>query len=308
MNQDHFAALDTDPLAETLAAPRREHIVTREPQSFTEPCPKCRGRGRFITWSGRDGGACFTCQGTGTRTFRQSAERRATQRQARQTRQQANRDQDIADFCQRNPEVWAWLQAKVEDENSFAQSLMDGLERYGSLTDNQIAAVRRSIQADADREAARASVRASEPARTSAIDASKIQQAFDRALEYGRNLGQRARSRMAAPRIQIGGIKFKLAGQQSRNPGAIYVLDTQNLGPDGKPSYLGKIQSGQFTCTPVCPPERVAEVTRIAEDPEQAAIAHGRITGNCAICSRELTRHDSITRGIGPICASRMGW
>ena len=35
---------------------------------FEEPCPKCRGRGRFISWGGRDLGACFNCKGAGKLT------------------------------------------------------------------------------------------------------------------------------------------------------------------------------------------------------------------------------------------------
>ena len=30
---------------------------------FEEPCPKCKGRGRFISWGGRDLGPCFSLQG-----------------------------------------------------------------------------------------------------------------------------------------------------------------------------------------------------------------------------------------------------
>lgn len=55
---------------------------------------------------------------------------------------------------------------------------------------------------------------------------------------------------------------------------------------------------------------------KIAEDPRAAAIRYGKEIGRCAICNRTLTNDDtpgpdgltSIERGIGPICASKMGW
>lgn len=38
------------------------------------------------------------------------------------------------------------------------------------------------------------------------------------------------------------------------------------------------------------------------------AIAYGKKFGRCAVCNRELTDEESIERGIGPVCADRMGW
>lgn len=52
-------------------------------------------------------------------------------------------------------------------------------------------------------------------------------------------------------------------------------------------------------------------VFRLTEDmklTEERASAFGRITGQCLICGRTLTDPSSIDRGIGPVCASRMGW
>jgi hypothetical protein len=37
-------------------------------------------------------------------------------------------------------------------------------------------------------------------------------------------------------------------------------------------------------------------------------VAYGKKFGRCAVCMRELSDPESIERGIGPVCAERMGW
>jgi hypothetical protein len=49
-------------------------------------------------------------------------------------------------------------------------------------------------------------------------------------------------------------------------------------------------------------------LTAIAFDAKQAAIAYGHQLGRCGICNRTLTDAESIQRGIGPVCASKVGW
>lgn len=46
----------------------------------------------------------------------------------------------------------------------------------------------------------------------------------------------------------------------------------------------------------------------IAADPAAASLAYGRELGHCGVCGRTLTHPESIDRGIGPICAEKMGW
>src|SRR5215472_12829339 len=50
-------------------------------ERFAEGCPKCRGTGRFISYSGRDCGPCFACKGAGQQTFKTSPETRAKARE-----------------------------------------------------------------------------------------------------------------------------------------------------------------------------------------------------------------------------------
>ena len=46
----------------------------------------------------------------------------------------------------------------------------------------------------------------------------------------------------------------------------------------------------------------------IAADPQAASVRYGREIGACGVCGRTLTDEDSRARGIGPICADKMGW
>jgi hypothetical protein len=53
--------------------------------------------------------------------------------------------------------------------------------------------------------------------------------------------------------------------------------------------------------------EQEAQLLAIAADPLAAAVAHGKATGVCSCCSRELTNKVSIELGIGPICRAKWG-
>jgi hypothetical protein len=70
--------------------------------------------------------------------------------------------------------------------------------------------------------------------------------------------------------------------------------------------YAGKIDRvGKFFKLREARAEIEAELIVLAADPRAAAIAHGRNTGNCSCCGRELTDPKSIELGIGPICLEK---
>lgn len=54
--------------------------------------------------------------------------------------------------------------------------------------------------------------------------------------------------------------------------------------------------------------ERAKILTAIAADPQAAMLRYGVELGSCGHCGRTLTNEESRARGIGPICASKMGW
>lgn len=51
------------------------------------------------------------------------------------------------------------------------------------------------------------------------------------------------------------------------------------------------------------------EVLRlIAADPKAAMLRYGQEIGSCGHCGRTLTNEESRERGIGPVCAGKLGW
>lgn len=49
-------------------------------------------------------------------------------------------------------------------------------------------------------------------------------------------------------------------------------------------------------------------LSAIANAPQAASVRYGREIGACGVCGRTLTDEGSRARGIGPICADKMGW
>ena len=73
-------------------------------------------------------------------------------------------------------------------------------------------------------------------------------------------------------------------------------------------TYIGKIAAGLWCPTRECLPIYTSGLVQINRDVPAAVAEHGRKTGECGCCGRELTNAESIARGIGPICAERFGF
>lgn len=266
-------------------------------QRFTEGCPKCRGRGRFISYAGRDCGPCFACKGAGRVSFKAAPETRAQNRVASAARKARSAEEAVAAFVAQFPAEGAWLAAAGGRGFNFAASMLDAIRHYGDLTENQLVAVRRCIAQDAARQAERAARVANAPAAdTTGID--RLKAAFDAAIARTAEKGVPG-LRLSNPRITVGGMTISPAKATSANPGAIYVKAGQQ--------YLGKVTGGRFFASRECSPEQSAKVLSFIADPEAAAKAYGQETGVCCICNRTL-RSDWRLKGIGPICAEKFGW
>lgn len=119
------------------------------------------------------------------------------------------------------------------------------------------------------------------PALAADVDTGKIEAVF-----------AKVNPTLKKPALNVGPYRFSPAPATGANPGAIYVKHEGN--------YLGKMLGGKFLAR--CTKEAMQEVLGIASDPLGKAIEHGKITGRCAICNRNLKDEDSTGRGIGPIC------
>lgn len=65
---------------------------------------------------------------------------------------------------------------------------------------------------------------------------------------------------------------------------------------------------GQYRKVDMTASERVGWLSAIEDDPKQAMVDYGMESGVCGRCSSPLTDPESLARGIGPVCAGKMGW
>jgi hypothetical protein len=153
----------------------------RDGTKHRETCRKCNGHGRFIGMNGRDFGPCFACQGAGFKEFVQGWTQRAKARGQREDRKERTAQASREAFAQAHPEVWAWIESS-RARFPFAQSMHEAIEKWGDLTEGQLAACERSV---AKRNEARAQRNAEQASKSAAVDASALHQAFDAAKAKG---------------------------------------------------------------------------------------------------------------------------
>lgn len=272
--------------ADAMHAEHLEDFGVLAPVTHTSTCSKCRGSGRFRSYSGRDCGACFVCKGEGTLTHKTSPEARAKARDRAATK----KVNTAAEWAAANPTVHAWIVAKGP-KFRFAAEMGAAVVKYGHLTDAQLATCVRLMAADAERDAKFAADRAARTASAPAVDVTRIVETMGVAQSNG----------IKRPILRLADFKFSVAPATGRNGGALYV---KTAGGD----YLGKIADGKFSRAFGVAVEVEAEIVQVASDPEQAAVAYGKKFGSCGCCGRELSDPVSVERGIGPICAEKFGW
>jgi hypothetical protein len=259
--------------------------------AYTEPCFACKGTGKFRSYSGRVVGDCFKCKGNGSLSFKTSPEQRAKSQAsaaAARDRKAASIAEQAALWIEANPQEAEWLRDASAKGFDFAVSMLDSLNKYGSLTERQEVAVRNATAKWLERKAQWAAEKAAAPVLT----LEKIRVGFDSALRF-----------LKRPKLRIADIQFSLAPATGRNAGAIYVVRASD------DTYLGKITpDDKFLRSRDCTDGDAEVVARVAADPAAAAEAHGHEYGQCSCCGRELTNPESVARGIGPICAERWGW
>lgn len=263
-------------------------------EGFYEACWKCSGTGTYRGPS-QHGSRCFACQGKGGKTYKQPRAKRLAAKMQRVERKEAKKQAEIAEWIAANPEIHAELVSGAGRGNRFCGDMLDKLNHWGSLTDGQVAGIRKGMEKRAATVAAAAERTANAPvADTAGIDRLKL--AFDTAIERARAKGRGLRM----PKITVGGIVITPAKATSTNPGALYVKTAG--------TYLGKVKDGRFLASRDCQPDQEKRILAFIADPKAAAEAYGKETGVCCVCNAPLTNKVSIERGIGPICAEKMGW
>jgi hypothetical protein len=189
---------------------------------------------------------------------------------------------NIAKFCEDEDNKKIVFALKdIMSWNSFAKSLVDQVASKGSLSDKQLFAASAML----------AKIKANKAERESnmtSVDVSKILAVLDKADPA-----------MKTPKIRVGDFVFSKPAPHSKNAGSVYI---KQLG-----EYIGKVTGGYYLPVGNVSKDTIAEIQEICKDPMESAVAYGRRTGNCAVCARELTVKESIDRGIGPVCADKLG-
>ena len=242
---------------------------------YDEPCFKCRGSGRFVSYRGRDVGPCHRCKGTGTLSYKTSPEQRKRTRERAQDRKVAKSDakaQRVQDWLEANPERAEFLKQTWE----FPQSLRAGLDKFGSLTDNQVAAIDRSLAKQAERKVERAQL-------DTDLDLADLPAGMY-AVPGG---DTRLKLRVSRPRA---GSKWQ---------GWTFVDDGAEYGQRQKygSQRPGALYNGKLT----------DQLKIIMSDPFEASKAYGKLVGRCGVCGRHLEDEVSVAEGIGPICKAKFG-
>lgn len=253
-------------------------------------CPKCRGTGHFVSYSGRVLGNCFKCDGSGkTKGLLQDAASVARREsyQAKKVEEFRAHKARVEAWGDEHVDVLKWVDSAAARGFEFAISLRDRLNSVGTLTEGQVAAVRRAIQKSQER-------RTEQAANAPSVAGEGFQRllaSFETAKSNG----------LKSPKVRIGSLSFSPAKAESANAGFLYVKSAGEYA--GKISPDGRL----FACSNVDQATR-DQIVRVGRDPLAEAVAHGKATGQCSCCGRELTDPASIAAGIGPICAENFGW
>ena len=174
----------------------------------------------------------------------------------------------------------------VSNWNGFAASMIEAIEKYGTLTERQQASVDKMYIKHCEKQAAQAQV----DSEKIVIDLAKIWELFNNAKGSG----------LKKPVLRIGDLHISIAPAHGRNNGCLYVKDNSQ--------YAGKITpEGKFFGLRDARAEIEDELIVLATNPLEQATAYGRRTGSCACCGRTLTNKKSVELGIGPICRDKWG-
>lgn len=236
-------------------------------------CPKCRGSG-MTRW-----GRCFRCQSS--KVAGKVSVRSAAASKAVRTRQEniMTAREDFERDCAAEAK---YMRKRAEKGSTFYAGLLDGLNTYGSLTENKLAIVRRDMAKDAE-------FWASKKAAAPVVNMSAIEALFDKAVEND----------VKRPIFRADGLEISRAPATGRNAGALYVKR------DGE--YAGKIVDGKFQKVYAAPADTLDRLMAVAADPLAESMKYARKTGNCGLCGRGLVDPVSIRALVGPICAPRWG-
>lgn len=105
-----------------------------EPQTYREPCTKCKGKGFIPAYGFRENGRCYQCNGVGSKEYKQPADVRAKNRERAAVSKAARLQRDFEAFEAEHPVIAAWWTGSTFP---FAVSLREACRKYGRLTEGE---------------------------------------------------------------------------------------------------------------------------------------------------------------------------
>ena len=179
----------------------------------------------------------------------------------------------------------------ASSDQHFAYSLISNFNRYGRLSEKQLAWV--------DTLVARAMAPRPAPTVTETVNFQAIQAIFDLASQKLRRVKIKLQAPNGTP------VTFARAGGMSKYAGQIMITDGL---PFGQNRYFGRISTdGSFFGTSIANEDVVNLVKDFANDPAGTAGKYGRLTGGCSFCNHSLKDDRSVQVGYGPVCAKNFG-
>jgi hypothetical protein len=120
--------------------------------------------------------------------------------------------------------------------------------------------------------------------------------------------------RPSRDRLHVYGVRTNTTGFRivRMNNGQMRVYGTTQVSRSNYrhfPHYVAVQQAGDEYMRYISDAMRATyseDLTNVLDDPNSAVERWGRIIGHCGHCGRTLTNPESVARGIGPVCYSRM--
>lgn len=187
-------------------------------------------------------------------------------------------------LCERLSSLLPTLPAK---DHPFAQSLIDSCANQGSLTPGRREWVGKLIDRALN-----------PPAAPVAVDLAGIRKMFDAAVSHLKHPKVRLQADDGTP-VVIG-----MAGPSSKYPGQLMVTDG---GPYMNNRWFGRVDGASFHSARACTDTVRGLLTSLSTDPAAIVARHGKLTGCCALCGKQLSDAESIERGVGPVCLKKWG-
>lgn len=168
----------------------------------------------------------------------------------------------------------------------FMMEMKTKLEKFGTLTEKQSAAVRGEM----DRAKAES---------TAVPTLDKLAAAF-----------LTAAGKLQWPKLRLmtedgQSVVLTRCGPMSKTPGHINITDGGRFGSN---RYFGRLTPDGKVFYKNAPQSVIALLTAFNADPQAEIKVQGLRTGQCCACGRELTDPVSLANGIGPICAEKYGF